>query len=214
MSVPSQSVPSSDDKRTAILQTTLDLVAERGLQNAPISLIAKRSGVSVGIIYHYFAGKDELLDVLHLEVKARLGQALMAGAPPDARSWVENLKHVWLNAYRYYSTHPQETSFLEQYENTPSAVTSAHAATSARHWASANRGELTGDVDPGFAMLIRQVQQSIDRGEVRDLPMEVLYELTLGVALSLAKRKLNESLQLDDDLLAQIAEACCRAIAR
>ena len=74
------STSTSDDKRALILQTTLDIIAERGLQNAPISLIAKRSGVSVGIIYHYFAGKDELLDVLHWEVKSRLAEA---ATPPQ-----------------------------------------------------------------------------------------------------------------------------------
>ena len=202
----------SDDKRTAILQTTLDIIAERGLQNAPISLIAKRSGVSVGIIYHYFAGKDELLDVLHREVKSRLGEALITRIPPQSHSWVETMKQVWLNAYRYYVSHSRETSFLEQYENTPTSPDAPYAAMA--DWASIHDDELSDTVPPGFAMLIRQVRQSIEEGEVRNLPMEVLYELTLGVALSLAKRKLNDSLDLDDDLLGQVAEACCRAIAR
>jgi hypothetical protein len=80
------------------------------------------------------------------------------------------------------------------------------------HWENFNNGEAA--LDPGFAMLIAQIQHHIRCGEVRNLPMEVLYDLTLGVALSLAKRKLNDSLSLDDDLLEQVAESCCRSIAR
>ena len=53
------------DKRAAILQTTLDLISDRGFHNTPMSLIAKEAGVSAGTIYHYFAGKDELIFELY-----------------------------------------------------------------------------------------------------------------------------------------------------
>jgi AcrR family transcriptional regulator len=40
------------DKREAILKAMLDLVVERGFDNAPMSVLAKRSGASPGVIYH------------------------------------------------------------------------------------------------------------------------------------------------------------------
>ena len=58
------------DKRTAILQATFDLVAERGFHQTPMSLVAKRSGVSAGIIYHYFDNKEDLIRQLYWHIKA------------------------------------------------------------------------------------------------------------------------------------------------
>ena len=106
------------DKRTAILQATLDLVAERGFHQTPMSLVAKRSGVSAGIIYHYFDNKDDLIHQLYWHIKSQLSVALLAGEPQQL-PWPDNLRRIWLNAYRFYVSHPQETAYLEQYENSP-----------------------------------------------------------------------------------------------
>ena len=43
-------------KRDAIL----DIAAERGFQDAPMSLVAERSGASAGVIYHHFASKKRV----------------------------------------------------------------------------------------------------------------------------------------------------------
>ena len=65
------------DKREAILQAMLELVAERGFHDAPMSLVAQRAGTSAGIIYHYFPSKDELIRALYLHVKAKMGRFLI-----------------------------------------------------------------------------------------------------------------------------------------
>jgi len=48
------------NKRALIMQTALELFANEGL-NTPISLIAKKAGISKGLIYNYFESKDDLL---------------------------------------------------------------------------------------------------------------------------------------------------------
>ena len=60
------------DKRAAILEATLDLISERGFHGTPISMIAAESGVSTGIIYHYFANKEELIYDLYYETQIRM----------------------------------------------------------------------------------------------------------------------------------------------
>ena len=62
------------DKRSLILQGTLDLIDERGLQSTPMSAIAKRSGVAMGTIYHHFESKEELVAALYVELIDRLGE--------------------------------------------------------------------------------------------------------------------------------------------
>jgi TetR/AcrR family transcriptional regulator, repressor of fatR-cypB operon len=41
------------DKKKRFLEAMLDLVGERGFHNTALSLLAKRSGASVDVIYHY-----------------------------------------------------------------------------------------------------------------------------------------------------------------
>jgi AcrR family transcriptional regulator len=109
---PNSVIAALKDKREAILQAMLDLVAERGFHDAPMSLVAKRAGASAGIIYHYFPSKDELIRALYLHVKAKMGEFLVegqiAGMLPE-----QAFKRVWMNAYRFYRTHQQEMKFLD-----------------------------------------------------------------------------------------------------
>ena len=48
------------DEKTieAILESGIDVFVEKGLKGAGMNEIAKRSGVSVGVIYKYFSDKD------------------------------------------------------------------------------------------------------------------------------------------------------------
>ncbi len=52
------------DKRTAILEATLELIAEQGFHNTPISQIAEKAEIGIGTIYRYFQDKDELIHKL------------------------------------------------------------------------------------------------------------------------------------------------------
>ncbi len=67
------------EKREAILQAALELIAERGFHDTPMSLIARRSGASAGTIYHHFADKDDLIHALYRHVKTIFNRALVAG---------------------------------------------------------------------------------------------------------------------------------------
>src|SRR4051794_39390191 len=111
-------MPKLLDKRSAILDTAMELIVEQGFHNTPMSQIAKQAGVSAGIIYHYFESKDDLINELYREIKVKMTEAIFADTPAGLTS-VETLRHIWLNAYRFYVAHPRETVFLEQYENSP-----------------------------------------------------------------------------------------------
>src|SRR3954463_15062464 len=106
------------DKQTTILQAALELIAERGFPGAPMSLVAQRAGVSAGIIYHYFASKEELIHALYRQIEADFSRALLAGNP-QSLPLEKAFTQIWLNAYRFYRSHPHQASFLEQYKHSP-----------------------------------------------------------------------------------------------
>jgi AcrR family transcriptional regulator len=183
------------DKREAILQAALELVAQHGFQHTPMSLIVKHSGASAGIIYHYFDSKDDLIQALYRRVKSELGRAILA-TDVEHLPLAERFPVIWLNAFHYYATHPAETAFLQQYESVPD-------------WEIHMQASLE-EVVALFHLIEEYKQQRL----IKDLPMTALYELTLGVALRLARQYSTGQLSIDDDTLTLIARSCWDAIAR
>jgi TetR/AcrR family transcriptional regulator, cholesterol catabolism regulator len=53
------------DQRTRLGDIALDLFLERGYDATPMSVIAKRAGLTKAGIYHHFESKDELLYFVH-----------------------------------------------------------------------------------------------------------------------------------------------------
>jgi AcrR family transcriptional regulator len=184
------------DKRRAILRATLDLVAEHGFHHAPVAAVARGSGVSAGIIYHYFEDKDDLIRALYREVKGEVAAAFLAG-DVLALPWPANIFRLWRNAFEFHAGHPKETAFLEQYESSPYATA----------W---DEGHLRMNEDT--AALIDLIGRGMEAGHIAPMPMEVLYELTVGVAVRLAKRQIAGTIELDEVQLNRIAAACYRAV--
>lgn len=159
------------DKRAAILEAMLDLIVERGFHGAPMSLLARRSGASPGVIYHYFPSKDDLIRAVYERVKSIKHEVLFEGysekmAPREA------LLRIWLNAYRFYRTHLKETRFLDQYLNSPYCKVSAGVAEHAT---------------PETAKILKLLRPKRKGGILKDLPLEAIESMTLGLAASLAK---------------------------
>jgi TetR/AcrR family fatty acid metabolism transcriptional regulator len=58
---------SMPDKRRVILDAAVRVFARQGFHACRVSDIADEAGVAYGLVYHYFASKDEVLDTLFLE---------------------------------------------------------------------------------------------------------------------------------------------------
>src|SRR6266536_2680770 len=100
-----------EDKREAIMQAALELVAEYGLQHTPMSLISKRSKASAGVIYHYFEGKVDLIQSIYARLKADLGRAMLAIDDPK-QPLVKRFQTLLLSTFHYCIDHPQEMAFM------------------------------------------------------------------------------------------------------
>lgn len=51
-------------KRTLIMDAALHIFAEKGFAAASINMIAKRAGISKGLIYNYFKSKEDLIKTI------------------------------------------------------------------------------------------------------------------------------------------------------
>lgn len=183
------------DKREAILLAALELIAQNGLQHTPMSQIATHAGVSAGIIYHYFASKEELIQALYRRVKSDIARAVLV-IDPQQLSLPEQFSLLWTRMFRYCVAHPQEIVFLEQYESSPA-------------WQP--REEAVFEEEAAFYQLLQEYRT---QGLLKNLPTAAFQELTMGVATRLARDSAAGLLTVDDEVLASIAKACWDAIAK
>lgn len=74
------------ETRAKLIETALHLFSEKGVDSTSIKDIAREAGVAQGLLYHYFAGKDDLLwGVLETHIfKPQLRQALSDEERPAA----------------------------------------------------------------------------------------------------------------------------------
>jgi len=108
----------TDDKRDAILKATLRLVNSNGFHAAPMAKIASEIGISAGTIYLYFQNKEELINILYSELKAKFAQKALQGYSPDMPV-KKGFEIIWRNILQYKISEPEEAVFIEQCDNTP-----------------------------------------------------------------------------------------------
>lgn len=183
-----------DDKRAAILKATISLISTHGFHATPMSMIAKEAAVGAGTIYRYFDSKEALIEELFLEVKAQFSQTILAGVSMDAPT-EQVFRQVWLNTFNYCIRNPQEMAFMEQYHNSPFQT-----------------AEIEAQSMQYLAPVVGSLQAAVERGEVKDLPFEVLTIFAYDVTVALAKRHIAGTLEMDTDMLELAVQACWNAI--
>lgn len=76
-----------EQSRNAILEAALKLFAEKGFHGASVAQIAKEAGVSKGLIYNYFAKKEDLvMGMIQREMEvgeAMFGEMLAIESPKE-----------------------------------------------------------------------------------------------------------------------------------
>lgn len=106
------------DKKDAVLKAALELISVQGFHGTPMSQIAQKADVSIGIIYHYFAGKEDLINELYLTIKLHLSEYSLRNYSSDMPVR-KAFKHLLRCFVLYFIDHPAELSFIEQCENSP-----------------------------------------------------------------------------------------------
>lgn len=91
-----------DEVRLAILARSADLFAAQGYASTSIADLARANGISRGLLYHYFASKEALLDEMlnsHLDMMlARVTDAAEHGHTAEARFRSAVREFVSINA--------------------------------------------------------------------------------------------------------------------
>lgn len=102
-SPPADRTASTEEKRRQILEAAVRVFARRGFHTSRVGDIAEEAGVAHGLLYHYFASKDEVLQTVFREswgqLLARFEGVAASDEPPDEklRGIVKILLRTWRN---------------------------------------------------------------------------------------------------------------------
>jgi TetR/AcrR family fatty acid metabolism transcriptional regulator len=92
----------SEDKRTRILDAAIRVFAQHGYHEARVGDIAEDAGVAHGLLYHYFASKDDVLRTIFVEnwgqLIARFRAVEVANEPAGEK--LEGIAKILLRTWR------------------------------------------------------------------------------------------------------------------
>jgi len=89
-------------RRDEILAAAVRVFARRGFHTCRVSDVAREAGVSHGLVYHYFASKDELLETIFRENWGPTATAIegIAAADDEPSEQIRKVAAVVLHSWR------------------------------------------------------------------------------------------------------------------
>lgn len=191
---PSREDPEEDPKRRQILEAALTLFSEEGFHGTSMAALAKAAGLPVGTIYRHFAGKEELIHALYVDIKQARFAAMLKGydanAPLRAR-----FDTLWRNTFDYCLAHPREFRFAEQYAFSPFLADVSKSI----------QIDVPREIGAFYADGYRD-------GVFRSLPPQILTGLISGPLNALVTRVLGGVVKLEASTLQEVLDACWDAI--
>lgn len=177
-------------RREAILGAALDSFDATG--STAIEEIRRRSGASVGSIYHHFGGVDGITVALYVEI-LREYQAGVVRALKRARSAEDGVKALVRHHLRWVERNPERARFLLQ-----GGVARASAGEEIR---ALNRS------------LSTTIGEWVERqAEIRPLRREIFYATIIGPAQELSRAWLAGRIPSLRELENELSESAWRAI--
>jgi AcrR family transcriptional regulator len=146
----------SKEAHRKIIDATLELIAERGIEGTSMDAIAALSGVSKATVYKHWENKEALLIELIREEGSNLPQFDSGNARADLTALLrylarirpsEQMSRIWTRIISYSATHADFAGALRKFTFEPRREQIARILQQA-----AARGDLPGDIDPAFAM--------------------------------------------------------------
>lgn len=171
------------DKKNIVLESTLELIAERGVYSTSMSQIAKHANIAVGTIYLYFPNKEDLINSLYISVKTNLANYVFERYIED-KSIEESFFSLFKNIIDYFINNQKEFIFIEQYGNS-STITY-------------NTKDEVIDI---FKKANNLFKKGYEEKIIKDLPIEMLIALIDGAIFSIVRLSLREDIDLGEEVI-------------
>jgi len=184
--------------RRAILKAALECFADKGFTETTLDDVRKRSGISIGSIYHHFGSKEQIGGALYLEGLRDYQQGITSALRQsgDARSAIRG---IVISHLEWVRTNPAWSEYL--FENRRTKFVAAIEL---------QIGQLNQVAFREWTSLLYKYQQ---RGEIMRLPLDVTVSILIGPAQQLARMWLGRRAKIDiAAATAPLADAAWRSI--
>lgn len=185
----------TSDRRAAVIQATIELVAEFGFHGSPMSQIAKQAGVAAGTIYHYFKNKDALIECAYAHLEEELIVSIKQGYCEEAPVQ-ERFLHIGRTLVENSIAFPMEFRFIEQFHNSPYGIAS-------------RRERMLGKKNDLVSSVFGDARQ---QNLIKELPLSVIFALAFGPLLVITRDHIFGLVQLDSFLIEETVKACWDAL--
>lgn len=182
------------DKREALLDAALDVIAREGLDRVTTAAIADQAGVAKGTLFVYFETKKELVNELYLELVGRYVETVTGAVDPSSSS-EDRLRAYWFALAEWHLDRGSASNVLLQCE-TSSMLTDE----------TKTRKEEMED---------QMVRTSFPNANLEDrdpLYRPVVHALTAGPIQTLANMREKGTVAITDELLEMTFERIRRAL--
>jgi TetR/AcrR family transcriptional regulator, fatty acid metabolism regulator protein len=148
------------DRRRQILAAAVKVFAEKGFHEARVGDVAEEAGIAYGLVYHYFASKEELLETIFrttwTEMLARVEEVESAGVPASeaVRQVTALLLRTWRRDPDLVRVLVREVTRNQHVQQEIEEITSAMEALERIVRRGQETGEFREELDPRLAAVV------------------------------------------------------------
>lgn len=189
-----QGQPSDDPRRRRILEASLELFLEVGVEASAIEEVRRRSGASVGSLYHRFGSKEGIAAAVYVDALRHYQREFVA-ALTRASDAADGVRSAVRTHMRWVRENPDRAEFLFNV-----------AGADVRRACGTDLRDLNNEF---FGVVEAWLRRYVDAGELRALSTDLVYALWLGPGQELARlwlaRGRRGSLRTESTVLADAA---------
>lgn len=183
------------DKREAILEAALDLLASCGFHGFSIKQLADKAGVAAGTVYLYFTDREDLIRQLYSEIVHSIADAVFVDNDPTAELW-DQYQRICHNLWLFYGSHPRVLLAKAQFDHLPPAILKSEIESA---W------QL-------FKPLGDLFEQGRQQGSIKPLSNHILFGLSIDSLAFIARHQLLGFEDIESDQFAVIVKSSWDAI--
>jgi AcrR family transcriptional regulator len=187
--------PMETAKRSALIEASVQMVANRGFHGASVRVITGQAGVSVGTVFVHFEGKEHLILETYKELERRCLAAAMKGYPTQG-TFRQRFSHLAHRLIRHFIRFPEEFLFADQFLSSPyRKLASPHFLPDS---------ELSG--------ILHFFREGAEKQLFKDMPPTMLLAIACGPLIQVVRANATGYLYLDDERISRIVDACWEAV--
>ena len=168
-----------EQKREAIIQSTLKLVNENGFVHTSVSKIAKDANVSPATLYIYYKNKEDLIISTYTDIKIKLADYIFRGFD-SSNPIKETIRLIMKNTFDFIQENPTFFYFKLQFENS--------------HYKEIFNDE---EIQKLYGPIMKAIDDAIKNKEIKDVSLEVLSAFIFYPIFMIAGRQMRDNNKVD-----------------